>query len=116
MRELTHSIAIDRAAWTPERAPQIASLFDSFASGWRERDVRERHEALVDSLARGGSFASGWCVEIGSGMGNATADRLVLSESAVAALVPAVPGSDVAGHSMRDQRRARHPTDPPGVG
>jgi SAM-dependent methyltransferase len=74
MRELTRSIAIDRDAWTSERAAQIATLFDSLAPDWRERDVRERHEALVDALARGGSFPSGWCVEVGSGTGNATAD------------------------------------------
>ena len=74
MRELTRSIAIERDAWTSERAAQIASLFDSLASGWRERDVRERHDALADALARGGSFPSGWCVEIGSGTGNTTAD------------------------------------------
>ena len=74
MRELTRSIATDPDAWTPGRAAQIASLFDSLASGWRERDVPERHEALVDALARGGSFPSGWCVEVGSGTGNATAD------------------------------------------
>jgi SAM-dependent methyltransferase len=74
MRELTRSIAMDRDAWTSERAAQVSSLFDSLASGWRERDVPERHEALVDALARGGPFRSGWCVEVGSGTGNATAD------------------------------------------
>ena len=74
MRELTRSIAFEPDAWTPGRAAQIASLFDSLASGWRERDVPERHEALMDALARGGSFSSGWCVEVGSGTGNATAD------------------------------------------
>jgi SAM-dependent methyltransferase len=74
MRELTRAIALDRDAWTPERAAQIASFFDSLASGWRDRDVPERHDALVDALARGGPFPSGWCVEVGSGTGNATAD------------------------------------------
>jgi SAM-dependent methyltransferase len=74
MRELTRSIAVDPDAWTPGRAAQIASLFDSLASGWRERDVPERYEALVDALARGGSFPTGWCVEVGSGTGNVTAD------------------------------------------
>ena len=74
MRELTRAIAVDRDAWTPDRAEQIAALFDSLASGWRERDAPERHEALVDALDRGGSFRSGWCVEVGSGTGNATAD------------------------------------------
>jgi ubiquinone/menaquinone biosynthesis C-methylase UbiE len=74
MRELTRAISTDRDAWTPERLAQIASLFDSLASGWHDRDVPERHEALVDALARGGPFPSGWCVEVGSGTGNATAD------------------------------------------
>jgi SAM-dependent methyltransferase len=74
MRELTRSIALDADAWTPARAAQIVSLFDSLASGWRERDVPARHDALADALARGGSFPSGWCVEVGSGTGNATAD------------------------------------------
>jgi SAM-dependent methyltransferase len=74
MRELTRAIARDPDAWTPDRAAQIASLFDSLASGWRERDTPERHEALVDALSRGGPFPSGWSVEVGSGTGNATAD------------------------------------------
>ncbi len=74
MRELTRAIALDRDAWTPERAAQIASMFDSLASGWRGRDVPERHEALADALDRGGSFPSGLCVEVGSGTGNATTD------------------------------------------
>jgi SAM-dependent methyltransferase len=74
MRELTRAIAMDRDAWTPERVAQIAAFFDSLASGWQERDAPERHDALADALARGGPFPSGWCVEVGSGTGNATAD------------------------------------------
>ena len=74
MRELTRAIAMGGDAWTGERRVQIAALFDSLASGWRDRDVPERHDALVDALARGGPFPSGWCVEVGSGTGNATAD------------------------------------------
>jgi SAM-dependent methyltransferase len=74
MRELTRLIAVDRDAWTPERLAQIASFFDSMASGWPERDVPERHDAIADALARGGPFPSGWSVEVGSGSGNATAD------------------------------------------
>jgi SAM-dependent methyltransferase len=74
MRELTRAISLDRDAWTPERRAQITSLFDSSASGWRDRDVPERHDALADALTRGGPFPSGWCVEVGSGTGNATAD------------------------------------------
>jgi SAM-dependent methyltransferase len=74
MRELTRAIALDRDAWTPERAAQIAAMFDSLASDWRGRDVPERHEALADALARGGPFSSGLCIEVGSGTGNATGD------------------------------------------
>jgi SAM-dependent methyltransferase len=74
MRELTRAISMDGDVWTPERRAQIASLFDSLASGWRERDAPQRHDALVDALARGGPFPGGWCAEIGSGTGNATAD------------------------------------------
>ena len=74
MRELTRAIATGGSAWTRERRAQIAGLFDSMASGWRDRDVPERHDALGDALARGGPFRCGWCVEVGSGTGNATAD------------------------------------------
>jgi hypothetical protein len=74
MRELTRAIAMDRDAWTPEQAAQMTALFDALAAGWRERDLPERHDALADALARGGPFPKGWCVEVGSGTGNATAD------------------------------------------
>jgi SAM-dependent methyltransferase len=74
MRELTRAIAMDRAAWTSDRAAQITSFFDAAASGWRDRDVPERHDALEDALARGGPFPRGPCVEVGSGTGNTTAD------------------------------------------
>lgn len=74
MRELTQTLARDRDAWTPERAAQIASFFDSAAPEWRERDQPQRHDALADALARGGPFPSGWCVEVGSGTGNVTRD------------------------------------------
>jgi hypothetical protein len=74
MQELTRAISLDRDAWTPERRAQISSLFDAGASGWRDRDVPERHHALADALTRGGPFPNGWCVEVGSGTGNATAD------------------------------------------
>src|SRR5947207_14192709 len=74
MRELTRARARDAQAWTPQRAAEITSLFDSLASVWRDRDVPERHEALMDALTRGGPFPSGWFVEVGSGTGNASAD------------------------------------------
>jgi hypothetical protein len=56
MRELTRAIALDRDTWTPERAAQIASFFDAQASSWRDRDAPERHDALVDALARGSAL------------------------------------------------------------
>ncbi|MGZ6896837.1 MAG: class I SAM-dependent methyltransferase [Acidimicrobiia bacterium] len=74
MQDLTRTLATDPAGWTPERAEQVASLFDSLAASWRDRDTPERHDALADALARGGPFPAGWCVEVGSGTGNATAD------------------------------------------
>jgi SAM-dependent methyltransferase len=74
MQELTRAIALEPGAWTPDRKAHIASLFDAMAAGWRERDRPERHEALADALARGGPYPSGWCAEVGSGTGNATAD------------------------------------------
>jgi SAM-dependent methyltransferase len=74
MRELTRAIATDRDAWTPEQAAQMTALFDALAAGWRDRDLPERHDALADALARGGPFPNGWCVEVGSGTGNATGD------------------------------------------
>ena len=74
MRDLTLAIATDDSTWTKERAAEVSGFFDSMASGWRGRDAPERHEALADGLARGGPFPTGWCVEIGSGTGNATHD------------------------------------------
>jgi SAM-dependent methyltransferase len=74
MQELTRSIAAEPDAWTPERRSQVASFFDAVAAGWSERDRPERHEAIADALTRGAPFPSGWCVEVGSGTGNSTAD------------------------------------------
>jgi hypothetical protein len=57
IRELTRAIAVGASAWTRERRAQIATLFDSLASGWRDRDVPERHDALVavpERMVRGG--------------------------------------------------------------
>jgi SAM-dependent methyltransferase len=76
MRDLTRAIAFESDAWTPERAAQMTSLFDTAASNWRAQDAPERHEAIDDALARGGPFPTGWCIEVGSGTGNATADLL----------------------------------------
>src|SRR6476660_2053954 len=67
MRELTVAIATEDTTWTKERAAEVGAFFDSMASGWRERDMPERHDALADALTRGGAFPTGWCIEIGSG-------------------------------------------------
>jgi SAM-dependent methyltransferase len=83
MRELTLQIANDADAWTPERASQIASLFDSLATTWPERDRPERHDALRDALARGGTFPKGLCVEVGAGTGNSTGDLVAAFASVV---------------------------------
>lgn len=74
MQELTRAIALGDGAWTPERKVQVGALFDSLASGWKERDAAARHDALADALARGGPLPRGRCLEVGSGTGNATAD------------------------------------------
>jgi hypothetical protein len=74
MHELTAAIAFEPDTWTPERKAQIGSWFDAMADGWSERDRPERHEAIADALTRGGPFPAGWCVEVGSGTGNSTAD------------------------------------------
>ena len=74
MRALTREIAMDTNTWTPERLAEMIGWFDSVASGWRERDRAERHDALRDALARGGPFPDGMCLEVGAGTGNATRD------------------------------------------
>jgi hypothetical protein len=83
MRELTLQIATDANAWTPERAVQMASLFDALASAWPEHDLPERHDALQDALARGGTFPSGVCLEVGAGTGNPTRDLRAAFNSVV---------------------------------
>jgi ubiquinone/menaquinone biosynthesis C-methylase UbiE len=55
-----------------EGADRVAVRRDG--GGLAGGDRPERHEALADALARGGPFPSGWCVEVGSGTGNATPD------------------------------------------
>ena len=73
MQALTRAIAFD-GAWTDERKVQIAGFFDAMAEGWRDRDAPTRHDPVHDALARGGPYPDGWCVELGSGTGNVTAD------------------------------------------
>lgn len=82
MQQTTREIAFDPASWTPERAVQIASLFDSLAPGWSERADELRGDALADAFARG-DVPGGLTLELGSGTGIFTpwlaerCDRLV---------------------------------------
>ena len=74
MRVVTREVAFDPAGWTPARAEQVASLFNSLAPEWNSRNVVERHDAIRDALARGGPFPDGVCLEIGAGTGSSTPD------------------------------------------
>ena len=100
IRVVTRAVAFDGpAAWTPERAANVAALFDDLAPEWHLRPG-ERLEAVADALDRGGPFPAGPCVELGSGTGLATlllAERLApvvamdLSAGMLALAPPAVP-------------------------
>jgi SAM-dependent methyltransferase len=72
MRLLTAEVANSSSAWTPRRADEVSTLFDSLASTWKDRDGPERHDSLLDALDRGGPFRPGPCIEVGSGAGLAT--------------------------------------------
>jgi len=80
IRQLTIEVASDQAAWTPQRADDVAAMFDQLAAGWHTRTLTPgRYLALIDALERGGPFADGVAVELGSGTGLATrtiAERL----------------------------------------
>lgn len=69
IREITRQVAFEPDRWTPERAANVAALFDSLAPVWEERPATGRLEAVGDALARGGPFPSGPCLELGSGTG-----------------------------------------------
>lgn len=69
MRLVTVETASSPDAWTPEKASQVAELFDSLAPEWHTRDVRGRLEPVEDAFARGGQIPRGVCLEIGSGIG-----------------------------------------------
>lgn len=69
MRKVTRQIAFEPTGWTDERRGKVAALFDDLAETWAEHDVANRHEALLDALDRGGPFAAGMCLEMGSGTG-----------------------------------------------
>ena len=69
IREVTRQVAFEPGTWTPERAAQVAALFDGLAPSWHERPGAGRHEAVDDALARGGPFPAGPALEVGAGTG-----------------------------------------------
>lgn len=69
MRAVTQQIAFEPGGWTDDRRVKIAELFDALAPEWHTRDVAGRHSPILDALDRGGPFAAGPCVEVGSGIG-----------------------------------------------
>jgi len=83
MRLVTRELAFEPDAWTPQRATEVAALFDMLAPTWSDRDVPERHDALRDALQRGGPFPGGVCVEVGAGTGSATPDLLAAFDTVV---------------------------------
>jgi SAM-dependent methyltransferase len=73
IRRLTREVAFDQEAWTPEQAADLGVLFDQLAPEWHTRAGPERLLPLLDAVERGGPFADGLAIELGSGTGLATA-------------------------------------------
>jgi SAM-dependent methyltransferase len=105
IRKMTHEIAFEPSAWTPERKTKVAELFDAMAPEWSQRTSTERREPLRDALSRGGELQNGLCIEIGSGTGASTPDladrfeRVVPLDLSREMLrhAPATPGFRVQG-------------------
>lgn len=74
MRAVTRQIAFEPTGWTDERRAKVAELFDALAPEWHEKDVANRHDAILDALDRGGPFSALPCVELGSGVGSHTGE------------------------------------------
>ncbi|MDP9386678.1 MAG: methyltransferase domain-containing protein [Actinomycetota bacterium] len=72
VRLVTRQVAFEAGSWTPERAHEVAAMFDEAAGAWDERAHARRLEPLEDALARGGRFPDRPCLEVGSGTGLAT--------------------------------------------
>lgn len=72
IRRLTREVAFDPEAWTAVRAADLGAMFDQLAPEWHTRAGSERLLPLLDALDRGGPFADGLAVELGSGTGLAT--------------------------------------------
>lgn len=69
MRKVTRQVAFEPGGWTPERAAKVGELFDGLAPDWHNQMTRFRHVPLDDALTRGGPFAPGPALEVGSGTG-----------------------------------------------
>ncbi|HEX2240371.1 MAG TPA: class I SAM-dependent methyltransferase [Actinomycetota bacterium] len=71
MRRVTREVALGEG-WTPEIAADVGALFDQLAGEWHTRDKPDRYLSIADALERGGPFAEGLAVELGSGTGMTT--------------------------------------------
>lgn len=69
MRLVTRQVAFDPKGWSPQRAAEVAALFDSLAPEWHTRDTEGRMAPLEDAVARGGALPAGRWLEVGSGTG-----------------------------------------------
>lgn len=73
MRRVTKAIASDESEWGPAMRAEVASLFDGLAPEWHTRTSAHRMEPVLDALDRGG-VRGGTALEVGSGIGLATAE------------------------------------------
>jgi SAM-dependent methyltransferase len=65
-------VAFNQEVWTPETAADFGAMFDQLAPEWHTRAGPERLLPLLDAFDRGGPFADGLAVELGSGTGLGT--------------------------------------------
>ncbi len=72
MRQVIREVAFGDEGWTPDLAVSVEALFDQLADEWNTRDKPERYLSIADALERGGPFADGLAIELGSGTGMTT--------------------------------------------
>ncbi len=94
MRRITRRVATVPREWTQEQATEVRDYFDRLAPEWQQDHNRpERLVPIVDALDRGGPFADGLAVELGSGTGIAT--------PAIAARLPRLVAVDLSKEMLR---------------
>ena len=99
MRKVTRQVAFDPGGWTPERAAKVAGLFDAHASEWHTKEHPLRLVPLADAFERAGPLGYGTGLELGSGIGLATAwlgarfHRLIAVDLSLEMLRLAPPGA-----------------------